>query len=262
MAKTLKKKPGSSPNEPQQAKKRIAKRMFRLLPITTAMCFGLLSLKMVEVYQQGTELKQAFCVGNVMAEEETPPTETMEIAQAETDGAEGVNTDADTGSVDTARPTDILEQRDSEFTAREAEVLQSLAQRREKLETWEKEIALREKLLEATEDRIENKLAEMETLSEQIQELLVAYNDEEDAKISSLVKIYEAMKPKEAARIFDQLNMDVLLMVVDRMSERRVAPVLANMSPAKAKEVTQELADQRKLNTQPQMDAIDPTLLP
>jgi flagellar motility protein MotE (MotC chaperone) len=41
--------------------------------------------------------------------------------------------------------------------------------------------------------------------------------------------------------------MPVLLMVVDRMSERKVAPVLAAMSPTKAKDVTVQLAEQRKL---------------
>ena len=41
--------------------------------------------------------------------------------------------------------------------------------------------------------------------------------------------------------------MPVLLLVVDRMKEKSVAPVLAAMSPAKAKDVTVQLAEQRKL---------------
>jgi flagellar motility protein MotE (MotC chaperone) len=41
--------------------------------------------------------------------------------------------------------------------------------------------------------------------------------------------------------------MDVLLDVVERMKERKVAPVLALMNPEKAREVTLELAQRREL---------------
>ena len=62
-----------------------------------------------------------------------------------------------------------------------------------------------------------------------------------------LVKIYEAMKPKDAARIFDQLDMNILLQVVERMAERRVAPILADMSPKRANELTAEIASRRQM---------------
>jgi len=66
--------------------------------------------------------------------------------------------------------------------------------------------------------------------------------------MKSLVKIYENMKPKDAAPIFEQLDMDVLLDIVDRMKEAKVAPILAQMNPAKAKEVTDELAKRHELS--------------
>lgn len=234
------------------------------------MAFGLFCLKSVEVYREGAAIHQAFLVGNVLAEEDGEETTVASAEPADPDTAEAPTEevaaeDADEEAGQEAAkqkdapaqpPVDVTSQ-DQPYTAREVDVLQSLAKRREKLDMWEKEIALREQLLKATEERIETKLQEMEDLSEKIQELLVAYNEEEDAKISSLVKIYESMKPKEAARIFDQLDMEVLLMVVDRMSERRVAPILADMSPEKAKDVTQKLADQQKLEKPPVLDTGD-----
>ena len=65
-------------------------------------------------------------------------------------------------------------------------------------------------------------------------------------QIKSLVKIYEGMKPDEAAAIFNELDMPILLDVIGKMSERKVALVLANMNPKRARDVTQELADKRK----------------
>jgi flagellar motility protein MotE (MotC chaperone) len=60
-----------------------------------------------------------------------------------------------------------------------------------------------------------------------------------------LVKTYETMKPKDAARIFDTLEMEVLIEVAQRMKEAKLAPVLAAMDPAKAQSVTVELAARR-----------------
>ena len=67
----------------------------------------------------------------------------------------------------------------------------------------------------------------------------------------SLVKIYENMKPKDAARIFEELEMATLLPVVERMGERRLAPVMADMNPAKARKITEELARLRQLTIGP-----------
>ena len=51
-----------------------------------------------------------------------------------------------------------------------------------------------------------------------------------------LVKLYESMKPRDAAAIFNELDMPVLLQVLDRMKEAKAAPVLAAMQPDKARQ--------------------------
>jgi flagellar motility protein MotE (MotC chaperone) len=59
------------------------------------------------------------------------------------------------------------------------------------------------------------------------------------------VKVYEAMKPRDAATIFNDLGMPVLLAVVDRMKETKAAAILAAMTPEKARDVTMQLAQVR-----------------
>jgi flagellar motility protein MotE (MotC chaperone) len=56
------------------------------------------------------------------------------------------------------------------------------------------------------------------------------------------VKLYENMRPGDAATIFNGLDMHVLLEVVRRMNQRKAAPILAAMDPAKARALTAELA--------------------
>jgi flagellar motility protein MotE (MotC chaperone) len=65
------------------------------------------------------------------------------------------------------------------------------------------------------------------------------------------VKLYASMKPRDAAKIFDDLDTPVLLEVVDRMNERKAAPILAAMQPDRAREVTEKLAATRLKRTTP-----------
>ena len=133
------------------------------------------------------------------------------------------------------------------YTDEEMIVLQSLTARRGELDAREAQIAEREALLAAAENRMDEKTAELKALQDSIQGLVVQHDEQEQAQFKSLVKIYENMKPKDAAKIFEQLEMDVLLEVVGRMREQKVAPILAQMQPTKAKDVTFELAQRRQL---------------
>jgi flagellar motility protein MotE (MotC chaperone) len=139
-------------------------------------------------------------------------------------------------------PADIFQMTDEEIV-----LLQSLSQRREELEQRAREIDEREVLLKAAEQRIDQRIGELEHLQGAIEALLVKHDEQSEAQLQSLVKIYESMKPKDAARIFEELDMEVLLEVVERMKERKTAPILAQMNPERAKTVTLELAQRREL---------------
>ena len=84
-------------------------------------------------------------------------------------------------------------------------------------------------------------------LRETINGLIKTFDEQQDKKLQSLVKIYENMKPKEAAQIFEELEMDTLLEVAERMKERKLAPIMAKMNPDKARDMTVELAKLRQL---------------
>jgi flagellar motility protein MotE (MotC chaperone) len=131
------------------------------------------------------------------------------------------------------------------LTQSEIDLLQQLAQRREKIEARERELDMRTGMLEAAESRIDKKVEELKTLQATVEKLIARYDDQYTAKIASLIKIYENMKPKDAARIFEELDMDTLLLVAERMKERKLAAVMAEMHPGKARDVTQDLAQRR-----------------
>ncbi len=133
------------------------------------------------------------------------------------------------------------------FTAAEIELLQGLSLRREAIERREKELVLQEGMLAAAEQRITLKIEELKKLQNSIRALLRQRDEQEEVQLRRLVKIYETMKPAEAARIFEQLELPILLDVFERMREAKAAPVLAVMAPERAKIVTTELAERRQL---------------
>ena len=134
-----------------------------------------------------------------------------------------------------------------DYTDEEVDVLQQLAKRREELDLRARQLDEREALIQAAELRMEQKMAELKALQATVEDLLKARSEEEEAELKSLVKMYENMKPKAAAKVFEEMDMDVLLDVVDRMNERKVAPILALVTPTRAKEITFELAQRRQL---------------
>lgn len=133
------------------------------------------------------------------------------------------------------------------LTPSEIEVLQQLAQRREELARRADALDRREGLLKAAEHRLDQKLQGLKDLQATLERLIAEYKAQQDEQTQTLVKIYENMKPKDAARIFEELEMGTLLGVADRMKERKLAALLAEMNPARAKDVTEELARLRTL---------------
>ncbi|WP_337996004.1 MotE family protein [Oleispirillum naphthae] len=133
------------------------------------------------------------------------------------------------------------------FSQSEIEVLQSLAARREELDRRERELDQRLAVLSAAEAQIDAKIQKLREIQKTIEGLLDKHQEQEDKKIESLVKIYQAMKPKDAARIFEQMDMPILIRVFKGMKERTSAAILAEMTPDRANAVTAELATQTQL---------------
>ena len=128
------------------------------------------------------------------------------------------------------------------LSAGERAVLESLAQRRQELETRAREIDVRDSLLKAAEKRIEQRLQELKELEARVNGVAAKKDEEEAGKFKSLVSMYENMKAKDAAKVFDRLNMPVLVQVVNAMNPRRMADILAQMTPEMAEKLTLEIA--------------------
>lgn len=202
---------------------------WRFLPVMTVMVCVIFALK-ANVFATGVEqaLANVQSPDPASAYEKISPT-----SGAQKDGADEKSPDAQPLSC--------------EYNGTETRILEKLSMRRVALVERSGDLDMREKLLRATESRIEGQISSLKKIEAQIQALLEAHSDVEQAQLDSLVKTYSAMKAKEAARIFNGLEMPVLISIIEKMKPKVMAKVLAKMSPTMAKELTMELATHKKL---------------
>ncbi len=127
----------------------------------------------------------------------------------------------------------------------ERALLLELRQRRQELDGRDAALATREAVLAAAEHKLAARVDELQSLQARLEGLETARKSRDEANWRGLVKLYESMRPREAAAIFNELETSVLLQVLDRMKEAKAAVILAAMLPDKARQVTADLAQMR-----------------
>jgi flagellar motility protein MotE (MotC chaperone) len=124
----------------------------------------------------------------------------------------------------------------------ERAVLERLQARRQELEARAREIDIRENLLKAAEKRIEARVEELKSVETRISTATEQKSEADVARFKGIVTMYEGMKPKDAARVFDRLEMSVLFEIASQIAPRKMSDILGLMTPEAAERLTVELA--------------------
>jgi flagellar motility protein MotE (MotC chaperone) len=124
----------------------------------------------------------------------------------------------------------------------ERAVLERLQTRRQELDTRNRELEMRESLIKAAEKRLEDKVSELKDTEGRVNTAMGTRDKMEVQRFKSIVSMYENMKPKDAARIFDRLDMKILVDVSTQINPRRMSDILGQMSSEAAERLTVELA--------------------
>lgn len=166
------------------------------------------------------------------AKKDTPPAQNPAAPPAEAKSAAATPPPADLARPDATRPS----------SAAERAILERLHQRRQELDARAREIEIRENLLKAAEKKIEDRIAVLKAAEAQAAAGQQKKEDAEAARFKSLVTVYETMKPRDAAKIFDRLDSRVLLQVATQIKPARMSEIMAQMSPEAAEKLTIDLA--------------------
>jgi flagellar motility protein MotE (MotC chaperone) len=124
----------------------------------------------------------------------------------------------------------------------ERAILERLQSRRQELEARAREIDIRESLLKAAEKRIESKVQEMKAVESRITAVGEQKAEADAAHFKGIITMYESMKPKDAAKVFDRLEMPVLYEIASQIAPRKMSDILGLMSTEAAERLTTEMA--------------------
>lgn len=206
----------------------------RPLLLLVVLLGGLLALKSLSLLDEASALfsEQAFAASTAAPEEEP---------EAEGDG-EGED------EIDAPPPPPLRDTAPRELpSASRISLERSLAERRRDLDTRERELDTREQLLVVAEQRVDDRITQLEGLRDEVQGLLGQLDDRRQSQLGEIVATYMQFEPDAAAGIFTAMrdsDPDTLLMVAEdyqRQNPRRFAAVLAEMQALHAAELTTAL---------------------
>ena len=124
----------------------------------------------------------------------------------------------------------------------ERAILERLQARRQELEARAREIDIRESLLKAAEKRVESKVEELKAVESRVATATTQKSEADTAHFKGIITMYEGMKPKDAAKVFDRLEMSVLFEIASQIAPRKMSDILGLMSPEAAERLTVEMA--------------------
>jgi flagellar motility protein MotE (MotC chaperone) len=209
----------------------------RLLPLAIIAMGGLFLVKSENIIRPllRGEPTPMPSVAPARAAEVTPPLSVAPEATRPTGGFQRLG----------GRPEGGLEEAPNPISQAERALLEQLRARRSELEAREQTIASRELVLAASERRLGQRIEELTQLQQRLEAMERTRGEREESGWRGLVRTYESMRPREAAAIFEELELPVVIQILDRMGERKMAPVIGAMRPEKARVLTAELARHR-----------------
>lgn len=164
----------------------------------------------------------------------------QEAVTAETPGEGGAAAAKPAPAVCALTPEQLAQQ--AGISPAELRIIQSLSKRRDALDARDADFATTLPLMVAAEQKLDAKLQALEALKGEIAALVGQVDEKEKAENDRLVAVYSAMRPKEAAAVFNTLDDSVRLPVAAAMRPRTLAAIMAQMPPAGARELTEKLA--------------------
>ncbi|MCE8544527.1 hypothetical protein KBY25_01720 [Ruegeria pomeroyi] len=121
-------------------------------------------------------------------------------------------------------------------------LLATLRQREKDLNQRESRVLERMRALEIAEVAIERKLAKLAEAEEDLRETVAAASVAAESDLSRLTEVYEKMKPKESAALFEEMDASFAAGFLARMRPEAAADIMAGLTPKVAYTISVVLA--------------------
>lgn len=130
----------------------------------------------------------------------------------------------------------------AKFSKDEVEVLKSLDARRVELEKRKEQLEAEENKFKKMDREYAARLTELRAINRKLEEDRAMSDRKQGAKLDQLANVYGSMNPKNAAELIEQLDIEIGKRLIERMPEKRMAQILAMMSPDRALTITRMLS--------------------
>jgi flagellar motility protein MotE (MotC chaperone) len=229
-------------------------RDIRVIPVVLVAIFGLVVLKIAGLvidggyvfeYQPSPPAKRSWAQDNLgyPGARSEPPDVTGSVKKEEPKKEEAPKPTAP--AAEAPQPGGVVvfpEQNPQTVSPSERAILERLQARRQELEQRAREIEIRESLLKSAEKRIEGRVEEAKATEAKISTATGQKAEQDAARFKGIITMYEGMKPKDAAKVFDRLEMSVLYDIASQIAPRKMSDILGLMQPEAAERLTVELA--------------------
>lgn len=215
----------------------------RILPLVGVAAVGVLAINALSGLNGAPDLfsgARAFAQGAAAPAAERPAVGSDNAAGAPKPGS---GAPAAPANPPICAPTAAELAKEAGLSPAELQILQSLGARRGQLDQREADFNTQLALLAAAEAKLDAKVKSLNGIKSDIQGLLKQGDEQEAAEVARMVKVFEAMKPKDAAPRMVVLDDSVRLPIAARMKEKSLGLILAQMPPEEAKRLTEALAN-------------------
>ncbi|WP_225197492.1 MotE family protein [Gluconobacter oxydans] len=122
-------------------------------------------------------------------------------------------------------------------------LVEQLAAREKELDRRDAALNDRQRLVDAAEEELQRRMTALENSRTALENSEQQTDQLRNDDAARLVKIYQAMKPEDAAAIFNILDLRVGVALLNRMNPRKASAIMEAMSPQRAILATQLLVN-------------------
>lgn len=130
----------------------------------------------------------------------------------------------------------------------ETELRKDLGEHKKSLESHAEAIAQQQKDLSAEQKKLNDELKALVKNNSELSNKQEKRKEDIEAGINRMAHVFEQMPPKDAAGMFNVLDMRVMVPVAQHMIPRKVSDIMGNMDPDRANTLSQYLAGIRQLS--------------
>jgi flagellar motility protein MotE (MotC chaperone) len=125
------------------------------------------------------------------------------------------------------------------------ELDRQIEERRRTLAREEEELAALKGALEAAKTELLSERQRLEGLKRQVEDDLAKRGKVSDERLDQVAKVYQSMKPREAAQALEKMDDDQAVAILERLPNRAVGKLFDVMDKKRVKDLTRRLQEGR-----------------